>query len=166
VTEPEWKDFSDAVVDYARVPGPSFMWPVNKKDVIKRIKKDLQYESDIKRLLKAWNNRNFKRKGFTAWLELPVQPGEPPRSKSVEPGESSEDDKEPMKEEKSNMKKFRMVIGSTQEKAASVYSRSSSLTRSVAGEGANMEKKAEESEKRAVEEAEKNEEEVNNGVEE
>lgn len=135
VLEGEWAEFSDEVVDAANVPTPSWAWFMHKKEVTKRIKRELQYEGDFKRVLRKWN-KHFKRKGFQAWLELPVAKGDPPRSQSVEPGDSSDEEevKKAKQDEKKYAKRFRMVVSSNVEKGSSVYSRTSSLTRSVSRE--------------------------------
>ena len=133
--ESEWEQFSDEIVEAANVPTPSWAWFLHKKDVIKRLKRELQYESDIKRVLRTWN-KHFKRKGFQVWLELPVAKGEPIRSQSADQGNSSDEDVvQTKKDEKRNAKKFRVIVSSSVEKGSSVYSRTSSLTRSVSREG-------------------------------
>jgi len=128
VTEDEWHRFASELVDAADVPGPSWAWAFNRKEVIKRIKKELQYEGELKRVLRRWN-RGFKRKGFQAWLELPASKGD-----KVYQGDEW-DSKEDMEQAKRDAKRFRIVVTPAHEKAPSVYSRSSSLTRSVSGEG-------------------------------
>jgi len=92
----------------------------------------LQYEGEFKRVINAWN-RHFRRKGFQASLELPG----PPKGNYEIP-----DDPEELKRLESELKRFKMVITPNAEKGGSVYSRSSSLARSVSGEGANLEDKA------------------------
>jgi len=135
VTEGEWAEFSDEVVEMANVPTPTWMWFMHKKDVTRRVKKELQYEGPFKRMLRKWN-KHFKRKGFQAWLELPVQKGEPIRSQSADQGDSdNEDAVQTKKDEKRMAKRFRMVVSSNVEKGSSVYSRTSSLTRSISREG-------------------------------
>lgn len=137
VLEAEWAEFSDEVVDAANVPTPTWAWFMHKKDVMHRVKRELQYEGDFKRVLRKWN-KHFKRKGFQAWLELPVAKGEPVRSQSAEPpaGSSDEDEKKSKRDIKKHSKRFRMVVSSNVEKGSSVYSRTSSLTRSVSREAA------------------------------
>lgn len=103
------------------MPGPSWMWSFKKKDVMKRLNRELQYDGDVKKVFKKWN-RLFKQQRFQAWLELP--------------GEKSDDLEGNDIHEKVNVKRFRVVITPNSERAPSVYSRSSSLTRSVTGEGA------------------------------
>ena len=138
--EAEWAEFSDEVVDAANVPTPSWAWFMHKKDVMRKIKKELQYEGDFRRVLRKWN-KHFKRKGFQAWLELPIAKGEPVRSQSAEPPADSSDEeleKKSAKDIKKNSKRFRMVVSSSVEKGSSVYSRTSSLTRSVSREAAAL----------------------------
>ena len=131
VTKEEWEDFSTAVLDAADLPkGANWAWSYHRKDIARRLKKDLQYEGDTQRAINAWN-RHFRKKGFQASLELPG----PPRH-DVQP----ENDEE-VKQLKLESKRFKMVITPTAEKGGSVYSRSSSLARSVSGEGANLQDK-------------------------
>lgn len=142
VMQSEWEAFSEEVVEAANVPPPIWAWFMHRKEVMRKIKKELQYEGDFKRVLRKWN-KHFKVKGFQAWLELPIAKGEPIRSQSADPEDSSDEDKEKAKrDEKKNSKRFRMVVSSNVEKGSSVYSRTSSLTRSVSGEGFNMSQKA------------------------
>jgi hypothetical protein len=95
--------------------------------VIKRLKNQLQYEgSDIKRHLNAWN-RSFKRKGFTVSMELPGEP-------RIHETDTEEQKKQARKE----AKYFRMVVTPVAEKAGSIYSRTSSLTRTVSNEGMSL----------------------------
>lgn len=114
VSEEEWADFNNELIAASDIPGPIFLWAFRKKDVIPRIRKDLQYGGDLQRALKKWN-KLFKRQRFQAFLELP--------------GEGSEG-------EGSGKKRFRIVLTPNGEsRAPSVYSRNSSMTRSVSGEG-------------------------------
>jgi hypothetical protein len=107
--------------------GASVLWRVHKRDVVAKIRKELQYEGDFKRLLNAWNKKNFRVRGFTVSMELPGAP------KFRE--EDTEEDRELAKKE---AKKFRICITPNTERGGSVYSRSSSLTRSVTNEGASL----------------------------
>lgn len=135
VLEGEWAQFSEEVVEAANVPTPTWAWFMHKKEVTKRLKRELQYEGDFKRVLRTWN-KHFKRKGFQAWLELPVQKGETDRSQSADQEDSDEETAiQSKKDAKKNAKKFRIVVSSSVEKGSSVYSRTSSLTRSVSREG-------------------------------
>lgn len=97
------------------------MWPFRKKDVVKRIRRELQYDGDVKRVFKKWN-KLFKRQRFQAWLELPGQ-----KSDDLEGNDA---------DERVNVKRFRVVITPNSGRAPSVYSRNSSMTRSITGEGA------------------------------
>lgn len=125
VSEKEWTDFTTEVVDAANVPGPKFMWSVKKKGFFKDLKRDLQYDGDVSKVLKKWN-RLFKMQRFMVQMELPGE-------KSADlPGNSSE--------EKVPVGRCRIVIVPNSERAPSVYSRSSSLTRSVSGEGSHAQK--------------------------
>lgn len=135
VAEVEWDHFSNEIVKAARVPGPSWTWPFHRKDVIRRIKKELQYECDLKSALRV-GNRFFRPKGFQASLELPSLNGDKDK-RVVVAGQS----KEEKKQAKTEAKRFRIVITPINERAPSVYSRSSSMTRSVTGEGANLQAK-------------------------
>jgi len=106
------------------------LWRVHKREVVNKIKKELQYEGDFKRLLNAWNKKNFRVRGFTVSVELPGAP--------KYRDEDTEEERELARKE---AKKFRICITPNSERTASVYSRSSSLTRSVTGEGASLQRK-------------------------
>lgn len=131
VTEAEWEKFSDSLVDACEVPGPSWMWNFRRKEVVARIKKELQYDGDLKRELRRWN-KDFKKRGFQVWLELPSSKGEK-GDRDLEL--AIEADGKGEKQAKREARRFRVVVSTTNEKGSSVYSRSSSLTRSVTGEG-------------------------------
>ncbi|RKF53990.1 hypothetical protein GcM3_213007 [Golovinomyces cichoracearum] len=127
VGEDEWNHFSDAIIKEARIPRRArYAWFLHKNNVIKRIKKDLQYNDDVSACISAWNRMDFRKKGFEVSLELPG----PPKIRN----DMSE-------EEKSIIKKqapfFRLVLTPTAEKGQSIYvqSRSNSMTASIAGEG-------------------------------
>jgi len=90
----------------------------------------LQYDGDLKRVLRKWN-KLFRRQGFSAWLELPTPKGE--RDAPEEAAETKEERDRARKE----TKRFRIVINST-DRGTSVYSRSSSLNRSVTGEAVSV----------------------------
>lgn len=103
------------------------MWSFHKSDAIKKVKKDMQYEgSDMKRYFNAWN-RNFRRKGFTVSIEVPG----PPKIREHDTPEQKE-------QVKKESKFFRMVVTPNAEKAGSIYSRTSSLTRAVTNEGLSL----------------------------
>jgi hypothetical protein len=129
VSEEMWKHFSREIIDAAEIPGPSWVWRLHKRSVINRIKKDLVYESDLKSTLKKWNRLFSDRHGFKAYLKPPDPKGE----ENI----NDEDigDTEAERQQAILMaRRFRIVINSNTERAASVYSRSSSMTRSVSGE--------------------------------
>jgi hypothetical protein len=90
------------------------------------MKRELQYEGDFKRILNAWN-RHFRKKGFQVSLELPgvakIRPEDSPEEQELARAEA---------------KFFRLCVTPNAEKAGSIYSRTSSLTRSVTGEGASV----------------------------
>lgn len=132
VSEKEWAHFSDEVVESARVPGPAWLWPLRKNEVVERVKNDLLYEGDMRRVFKRWN-KLFKRQNFQAWLELPSKPGD--KETKTKGEDAIYMSKEEIRQAKRDQKRFRVAISSAHEKAPSVYSRSSSLTRSVTGEG-------------------------------
>jgi hypothetical protein len=111
--------------------GSSLLWPLRKTEVINKIRKELQYEGDFKRLLNAWNKKNFRVRGFTVSVELPGKPRY-----------REEDTAEERETARKEAKRFRICITPNAERSGSVYSRSSSLTRSVTGEGANMQQRA------------------------
>lgn len=116
--EEEWRDFTDELMAAAAVPGPIWTWTFRKKEVIKRIRRELQYEGNVGRVFKKWN-KLFKRQRFQAWLELPG-------AKIEDVGNG----------EKVNLKRFNVVITpNSEQRPLSVYSRNSSMTRSITGEG-------------------------------
>ncbi|KAF8866563.1 hypothetical protein BDZ45DRAFT_667824 [Acephala macrosclerotiorum] len=124
VGEKEWKDFSDAIIDAAELPKrATWAWRFHKNDVVKKMKRELQYEGDFKRILNAWN-RHFRKKGFQVSLELPgvakIRETDTPEEQELA---------------RSEAKFFRLCVTPNAEKAGSIYSRTSSLTRSVTGEG-------------------------------
>jgi hypothetical protein len=104
------------------------MWRLHRKEVIANIKNDLQYNGDFKKKFKSWS-KVFKTAGFTIDLALPGEQLED------DPGEDGEDRNRDVKKES---KKFRLIVTPNTEKGTSVYSRTSSLTRSITGEGANL----------------------------
>jgi len=132
VSEEEWAHFSREIVELAQIPSPTWAWTFHRKNVINRMKKELQYEGDLKRLLRKWN-KLFKRQGFSVSLELPTPKGEKDMSDELVGDSQEERDKA-----KRDAKRFRVVVNSGTEKAASVYSRTSSLSRSVSGEAISV----------------------------
>ncbi|CAD6503960.1 BgTH12-05702 [Blumeria graminis f. sp. triticale] len=127
VGEDEWNHFSDAIIKEARIPRRArYAWFFHKNDVMKRIKRDLQYNGDVSACISAWNRMDFRKKGFEVSLELPGPP-------KLTPSMSEE--------EKAVIKKqapfFRLVLSPTTEKGQSIYvqSRSNSLTAGISGEG-------------------------------
>ena len=132
MSEEEWDKFSNSVVEACEVPSPGWAWTFYRKDVIKRVKKELQYEGELKRVLRR-ANKDFRRRGFQVWLDLPVGKGEKDPEAAAD-GASKEERQQSRRE----AKRFRIVISPNSEKGSSVYSRSSSLTRSVTGEGASI----------------------------
>lgn len=131
--EKVWEQFSKQLVDAAELPkGSSILWSMRKKEVINKIKKDLQYDGDFKRFITAWNKRNFSVRGFKVSLELPG----PPKYRD-------EDTPEEREQTKKDAKKFRICITPNSERSASVYSRNSSMTRSITNEGTNLQQRAE-----------------------
>lgn len=131
VSEAEWTHFSTEVIEVAGVPGPAWAWSFNRSKVIKKMKRELQYDGELKRLLRKWN-KLFKRQGFQVSLELPVAKGEVDRT--------DEDMDTPEQKEKAerDAKRFRVVINGNPDRASSVYSRGSSLNRSVSGEATSV----------------------------
>lgn len=127
VGEDEWNNFSDAIIKEARIPRRArYAWFFHKNNVIKQIKRDLQYNGDVSACISAWNRMDFRRKGFEVSLELPG----PPKFRS----DMSEDEKCIIKKQAPF---FRLVLTPTTEKGQSIYvqSRSNSLTASISGEG-------------------------------
>jgi len=121
------------VIEAAELPkSAGWAWQLKKEKVYKKMKKEIQYEGDSIRCINMWN-KHFKKKGFQASLELPGKP----RGEYKEP-----EDPEELRLWKLEEKRYKMVITPNAEKGGSVYSRSSSLVRSVSGEGAKLEDKA------------------------
>lgn len=115
------------MVEAAEVPGHALLWRFRKKEVMRRIKKELQYEGGFKKRLRVWN-RVFRNQGFQTDLALP---GELLEEEEVRVGE----DGEPLNPNaRRDGRRFRMVVTPNAEKVSRVYSRTSSLTRSVTGE--------------------------------
>ncbi|KAF4621896.1 hypothetical protein G7Y89_g14447 [Cudoniella acicularis] len=133
VPENEWTDFSNEIVQAAEIPGHPLMWPFRKKEVIKKIKKELQYDGGLKKKIRVWN-RLFKSQGFQTEMALPGE--------MLEENIRVVEDGEPLSANvKRDGKRFRMVVTPNAEKASSVYSRTSSLTRSTTQEGIPIKKK-------------------------
>lgn len=131
VSEKQWKNFNREVIEAAELRGENswkkitFMF--NKQALVKQVKKDLVYESELKSVLKNWN-RIFKMKhGFSISLSLPGEEVFHDMTTGNTWG-----DKQHATEE---LKKFRLVVNNNMERAGSAYSRSSSMTRSISGEG-------------------------------
>ncbi|KAG4434327.1 hypothetical protein IFR05_010205 [Cadophora sp. M221] len=124
VSEREWEKFSEDVIHAAALPKRAkLMWALVRQDVIDKLKRDLDFNGDVKTEMKQWS-AHFRQKGFTVGLELP--------------GKVKERDDETFEERQlaeSYAKFFRVVITPNAERSASIYSRNSSLTRSVTGEG-------------------------------
>ncbi|CZS94441.1 uncharacterized protein RAG0_04435 [Rhynchosporium agropyri] len=124
VSEKEWEKFTEDILRAAALPKRAkIMWSLVKQDVIDKIKRDLDFNGDVKTELKEWS-AHFRQKGFTVGLELP--------------GKVKEREDETFEERQlaeSYAKFFRVVITPNAERSASIYSRNSSLTRSITGEG-------------------------------
>lgn len=120
VGEDEWNHFSDAIIKEARIPRRArYAWFFHKNNIIKRIKRDLQYNGDISSCISAWNRMDFRKKGFEVSLELPG----PPKIRS----DMSEEEKAIIKKQAPF---FRLVLTPTSEKGQSIYvqSRTNSMT--------------------------------------
>ncbi|TVY67465.1 hypothetical protein LSUE1_G007396 [Lachnellula suecica] len=137
IAEQVWERFSRELIELAEVPGPALLWKLHSKAVTARIKKELQYDGDFKRKLRIWN-KAFKQRGFQVDLALPGEQLEEPTDAG--PADDEEDPKQ--RDLKRDGKRFRLIVTPNTEKGTSVYSRTSSLTRSVTGEGANLQKAA------------------------
>lgn len=124
MSEREWAKFSDDIVDAAHLPKRAkFAWPLVRNDVIAKIKKDLDFVGNVRTELKQWS-AHFRQKGFVVGLELP--------------GKVKEREDDTIEERvlaEGYEKLFRVVISPNSERSASIYSRNSSLTRSITGEG-------------------------------
>ncbi|KAI9641598.1 hypothetical protein NHQ30_010411 [Ciborinia camelliae] len=116
VTEHEWAQFSKEILDTLPT-SKSFSWRWKRGKIIAIIKRDLQYESPLKSALRQWN-KGFRRRGFSVYLELPVE-------KDLTDDEVQGDTKEEKKQAKKDAKKFRFLIGASNSSSSSVYSRTS-----------------------------------------
>jgi hypothetical protein len=134
VSEEMWKHFSREILDAIEVPGPSWAWRIHKRNVIKRVRKDLVYESDLKSTLKKWNRLFSNRHGFKAYLKVPNEKGDEDIS-DEDVGDEADREQAIL-----NARRFRIIVNSNTEKASSVYSRSSSVTRTVSGEATAVQK--------------------------
>ncbi|CAG8958113.1 hypothetical protein HYFRA_00000459 [Hymenoscyphus fraxineus] len=136
VTQEEWNDFSSCIIEAADVPTITHVpilawtWSFHKSKVIKGAKKQMLYESSkLMREIKRWN-KLFRRQGFQVTLELPGQ------NTKMGDGWETEEEK---KQLRLIAKRFRVLITPNAEKGArpvSIYSRNSSLTKAISGEGA------------------------------
>lgn len=99
------------------------MWSLVKQEVMDKMKRDLDFGGDVKTELKQWSS-HFRPKGFTVSMELPGKVRE-----------RDTDTPEERREAESYAGRFRVVITPNAERSASIYSRNSSLTRSITGEG-------------------------------
>ncbi|CAD6444820.1 b260594d-2996-45dc-9084-60cbc70155b4 [Sclerotinia trifoliorum] len=124
VTEHEWSQFTKEILD-TLPSSKSFSWRWKRGKIIAIIKRDLQYESPLKSALRQWN-KGFRRRGFSVYLEIPVE-------KDLTDDEVSGDTKEEKKQAKKDAKKFRFLIGAANSSSSSVYSRTS-LAESVSRE--------------------------------
>lgn len=143
IAEQVWERFNSEILELADVPGPSILWPVYRKDVINKMRKEMQYDGDFKRKLKMWN-KAFKQRGFQIELALPGE--------QVQDYPDADEDESLRKWTKKDGKRFRMIVTPNAEKGTSVYSRTSSLTRSVTNEGANLQQAAAKAEAEEVDE--------------
>lgn len=116
VTELEWSQFTKEILD-TLPPSKSFSWRWKRGKIVSIIKRDLQYESPLKSALRQWN-KGFRKRGFSVYLELPVE-------KDLNEDEVSGDTKEERKQAKKDAKKFRFLVGTANSSSSSVYSRSS-----------------------------------------
>ncbi|ESZ93524.1 hypothetical protein SBOR_6066 [Sclerotinia borealis F-4128] len=125
VSEHEWSQFTKEILDTLPL-SKSFTWRWKRGKIIATIKRDLQYESPLKSALRQWN-KGFRRRGFSVYLEIPVE-------KDLNDDEVSGDTKEEKKQAKKDAKKFRFLIGAGNSSSSSVYSKTS-LAESVSREG-------------------------------
>lgn len=116
ITDLEWSQFTKEILD-TLPPSKSFSWRWKRGKIVSIIKRDLQYESPLKSALRQWN-KGFRKRGFSVYLELPVE-------KDLNEDEVSGDTKEERKQAKKDAKKFRFLVGTANSSASSVYSRSS-----------------------------------------
>ncbi|KAF7857321.1 hypothetical protein EAF04_009562 [Stromatinia cepivora] len=124
VSEHEWSQFTKEILD-TLPSSKSFSWRWKRGKIVAIIKRDLQYESPLKSALRQWN-KGFRRRGFSVYLEIPVE-------KDLADDEVSGDTKEEKKQAKKDAKKFRFLIGAANSSSSSVYSRTS-LAESVSRE--------------------------------
>ncbi|KAB8289779.1 hypothetical protein EYC80_010413 [Monilinia laxa] len=124
VSEHEWSQFTKEILD-TLPSSKSLSWRWKRGKIIATIKRDLQYESPLKSALRQWN-KGFRRRGFSVYLEIPVE-------KDLNDDEVPGDTKEEKKQAKKDAKKFRFLIGAGNSSSSSVYSRTS-LAESVSRE--------------------------------
>lgn len=124
VSEHEWSQFTKEILD-TLPSSKSLSWRWKRGKIIATVKRDLQYESPLKSALRQWN-KGFRRRGFSVYLEIPVE-------KDLNDDEVPGDTKEEKKQAKKDAKKFRFLIGAGNSSSSSVYSRTS-LAESVSRE--------------------------------
>ncbi|KAL2072503.1 hypothetical protein VTL71DRAFT_11846 [Oculimacula yallundae] len=125
VSEREWEKFTEDILRAAALPKRAkIMWGLVKQDVMDKLKRDLDFNGDVKTELKQWS-AHFRQKGFTVQLELPGTKIKERDDETFEERQAAE----------AYSKFFRIVITPNAERSASIYSRNSSLTRSITGEG-------------------------------
>lgn len=81
---------------------------VHRKAVVKSVKNKLGEEGDLRYVLRKWNDGVFERKGFQAWLELPLDPGQLHKEYLID--ETIESPKAQKKAAKKAARRFRIII--------------------------------------------------------
>lgn len=81
---------------------------IHRKTIVKTVRKKLGREGDLRSVLRRWNKETFEERGFQAWLELPLDPGELNKEYLVD--ETLESTKAQMKAAKKAARRFRIII--------------------------------------------------------
>ena len=83
---------------------------VHRKTIQKTVKKKLQHEGDLRFILRQWNEETFMPRGFQAWLELPLDPGELHKEYHLDEAFEHKGHKYQKKAAKKAAKRFRILI--------------------------------------------------------
>jgi hypothetical protein len=81
---------------------------VHRKTVVKTVKERLGQEGDLRSVLRRWNKDTFEEKGFEAWLELPLDPGQLHKEHLID--ETLGNLKSQKKAAKKAARRFRIII--------------------------------------------------------
>ena len=83
---------------------------VHRKTIQKTVKEKLQHEGDLRSIVRRWNEETFAPKGFQAWLELPLDPGELHKEYHIDERFENKGLKYQKKAAKKAAKRFRILI--------------------------------------------------------